>query len=221
MKLSGASGLYLFHAFNLSMATTVFLMRHCQSVANAERRYNCTIGEDRGLSAEGRKDAERVSRFFAGRGVARIYASPFPRTVQTAEAVARATGAPIERMGSFGELDCGEWDGRTETEIQSLFPEAWKGWHYDPQNNPIPGGESLLDVQTRVLPDFRMLIRKHENGRIAIVTHYCVFNVIICSLVSSLASFRSFDTGNGTIAEITMANVPRLKFYSALPPQDI
>ncbi|MEW6721701.1 MAG: histidine phosphatase family protein [Candidatus Micrarchaeota archaeon] len=203
------------------MATTVYLMRHCQSVANAERRYNCTIGEDRGLSDEGKRQARRVSRFFIGRRIGAIYSSPFPRTMQTAGAVSEAAGAGVETLESFGELDCGEWDGRTESEIQSLFPDAWKGWHYDPQNNPIPGGESLLDVQTRVLPDFRKLVKRHENGSIAIVTHYCVFNVIICSLVSSLASFRSFDTGNGTIAEITMDNVPRLRFYSALPPQDI
>ncbi len=193
--------------------TTVYIVRHCQSHANARRVYNSTVDDDQGLTEAGLEQARRVGRFFRGLKLAKVYTSPFLRTRQTAQEIAREGGAGVEVVEKFGELDCGRWNGKSEDEIRQEFPDAWKGWRYDPQNNPIPGGESLLDVQARVLPEFERIAKAHEGERIAIVTHYCVLNVMICSLVSSLANFRCFDTKNGTIAEVSMENVPRIRMY--------
>ncbi len=196
--------------------TTIYLIRHCQSVANEKRVYNSTINDDEGLSKNGKKQSLLIAKFFLKKKIARIYTSPFLRTKQTADAIALATKARIEIIDEIGEMDCGEWNGKTENDIVKRYPEAWRGWHYDPQNNPIPGGESLLEVQARALSAFKSLIKKHADEEIVIVTHYCVFNVIMCTLISNLANFRSFDTQNGTVAEIKMENVPRLKIYSPL-----
>ncbi|MFH1520363.1 MAG: histidine phosphatase family protein [Candidatus Micrarchaeota archaeon] len=197
------------------MATKVYIIRHCQSKANSKRQYSCSIKDDDGLSDLGKTQARELAGFFSGIKIKKIYASPFLRTRQTADAIARYIKTEIDVDESFRELDCGEWDGKTEDEIREKFPDEWKGWHYDPQNNPIPKGESLLEIGTRVLPRFHHIIREHKDENIIIVTHYCVFNVIMCSLFSSLANFRSFDTANGTVAEIVMENVPRLKEYTS------
>ena len=193
--------------------TTVYLVRHCQSRANAKRVYNSTIGDDEGLTEGGKEQARQVAKFFHGLRLAKVYTSPFLRTRQTAQEISSASGAAMEVAERFGELDCGRWNGKSEDEIRREFPEAWKGWRDDPQSNPIPEGETLLEVQARVLPEFERLIKLHKEERIAIVTHYCVLNVMICSLVSSLANFRCFDTRNGTIAEVSMEKVPRIRMY--------
>ena len=191
----------------------IYLIRHCQSEANVKRLYNCTISDDNGLTDIGKTEATKLGEFFSKTEIVKIYTSPFPRALQTAAAIATFQNIKPEIIENFKELECGEWNGKGEDEIMSRYPEAWKGWHYDPQNNPIPGGETLLEVQARVLPEFERIIKNHKEGNIVIVTHYCIFNVILCSLFSSLANFRSFDTHNGTVAEISMENVPRLKFY--------
>jgi broad specificity phosphatase PhoE len=190
--------------------TIVYLIRHGQSVANSEGYYNCIAEDDRGLSELGKRQAWELANQFSSRKVSRIFASPFPRTMQTAAEIAKTTRAGVEVVDEFRELGCGEWDGQTEEEIMKRFPEAWRGWHYDPQNNPIPGGESLLEVQARVLPKFEKLVKKHKGESIAIVTHYCVMNVLLCSLVSGLGNFRCFKSRNCTVAEISMENVPKL-----------
>ncbi|MBI5046385.1 histidine phosphatase family protein, partial [Candidatus Micrarchaeota archaeon] len=79
---------------------------------------------------------------------------------------------------------------------------------------PIPLGETLFDVQARALPEFEKIVKKHKGQTIVIVTHYCVLNVLICALIASLANFRSFDSGTGTVAELELNNVPRLKSYT-------
>ena len=196
--------------------TIVYIVRHCQSLANARRMYNCTVRDDLGLSDAGKSQAWELANYFSSRPVSRIYSSPFLRTRQTAAEIAKTTRAEIEIVDELRELDCGQWSGRSEDEIREKFPEAWKGWHFDPQNNPMPGGESLLSVQARVLPKFESLVKKHEGECIMIVTHYCVMNVLLCSLVSSLGNFRSFASKNGTVAEVSMENVPRLLGYRPL-----
>ncbi len=198
------------------MTTTVYLIRHCQSIANVKRMYNCKIGQDEGLSENGKKQAKKLAAFFRKIRLSAIYSSPFPRAMQTASEIAQHAGAKVETVEEFIEHRCGEWDGKSEDEIMKLYPKAWEGWHTDPQNHPIPKGETLLAIQSRALPKFEELVEKNRGETIAIVTHYCVFNVIICSLLSSLANFRCFDTENGTVAEIKMENVPRLMFYAPI-----
>ena len=196
------------------MPTTVYLIRHCESVANTKRMYNCSIDADEGLSALGQKQAMKVGEFFRKKRLSAIYCSPFPRALQTAAEIAGHSGLKTDIVDEFREHRCGQWDGKTEPEIMKAYPKAWEGWHKDPQNHPIPGGETLLEMEARALPRFEALTRSNKGKTFAIVTHYAIFNVIICSLVSSLASFRCFDTTNGTVAEIRMENVPRLQAYA-------
>ncbi|HSB47423.1 MAG TPA: histidine phosphatase family protein [Candidatus Bilamarchaeum sp.] len=197
--------------------TTVYIIRHAQSVANEEGYYNCVVKEDQGLTALGKKQAWELANQFSARPLSRIYVSPFLRTRQTAAELSKTTKAELEIVDEFRELDCGAWSGRGEEYIRKNFEDAWKGWHYDPQNNPIPGGETLLEVQARALPKFEKILKKHSGESIAIVTHYCVMNVLLCSLVSSLGNFRSFKSRNCAVAEIAMENVPKLISFRQLP----
>lgn len=196
--------------------TIIYIVRHCQSIANSKNLYNCTIREDKGLSETGKKQAGDLANYFSSRPVSKIYSSPFLRTRQTAAEISKATRAEIEIIEELRELYCGDWRERSEDEIREKYPEAWKGWHYDPQNNPIPGGESLLEVQARVLPKFQGVVKKHKGECVMIVTHYCVMNVLLCSLLSSLGNFRSYASKNGTIAEVSFENVPRLLSFRPL-----
>ena len=193
--------------------TIVYIVRHCQSHANLKKQYSSKADEDLGLSKVGLVQAQEVGQYFKGKKIDMIVVSPFKRTLQTAQAIQKQTKAQLIESVALRELDCGEWEGKTEDEILKNFPEAWRGWHYDPQNNPIPNGETLLDVQVRALGEFESVVKKNKDKAIVFVTHYCIFNVLMCSLLASLANFRSFDTSNGTVAEIALNNVPRLRSY--------
>lgn len=198
--------------------TIVYLIRHAKSIANEKRLYNSRIEDDLGLNEYGKEQAKELGQFFKNTSIGKVYSSPFKRTLQTAQEITSALGQDtVVEVSELKELNCGEWEGYTENEIGEKFPDAWKGWHIDPQNNPIPGGESLMEVQSRALPALNKIIKNNKGKEIVVVTHYCVFNVLLCSFISSLANFRCFDTKNGTIAKITMDNVPRLRIYS--PPK--
>lgn len=192
----------------------IYIIRHAQSIANEERRYSGNPKEDRGLSNLGKAQAQKIGEFFASKNIKHIYSSPFLRAQETANAIAKKCKvAKINLVDKFKEHECGDWNGKTELEIKERYPEAWAGWHRDPENNPIPGGETLREIQLRALPELYAILKKHAKEDVVIVTHYAVLNVLICSLIASLGNFRSFDSGNGTIAEFEIENVPRLKSY--------
>jgi len=75
----------------------MILIRHGQSEFNvhfAKTRIDPGI-EDPRLTAEGERQASDAARQLAGAGVRRIIASPYWRTLHTAEIIAEALGLPV------------------------------------------------------------------------------------------------------------------------------
>ncbi len=75
----------------------MILIRHGQSDFNAV--FNRTRVDpgipDPGLTEQGRRDAAAAAGALAGRGIRRLLASPYTRTLETAEIIARHLGVPV------------------------------------------------------------------------------------------------------------------------------
>jgi ribonuclease H / adenosylcobalamin/alpha-ribazole phosphatase len=94
-----------------SEPTTTVLLRHGETPLSAERRF---AGRgDIPLTETGRLQAKAAAqRLAAARGgVDLIVTSPLQRARLTAEAVAGATGAPVQVDDGWIEADFGEWEG--------------------------------------------------------------------------------------------------------------
>lgn len=89
----------------------VYLVRHGKAEEHAAHG-----GDDaRALTAEGRARFEALAASLAGRmKVARVVTSPFRRARQTAELLARVTGAPVAEQAA---LASGASDGRALLEL--------------------------------------------------------------------------------------------------------
>src|SRR5687767_9069721 len=99
-------------------ATRLLLIRHGQSVGNAEQLM-VGMATDVGLSELGREQAERLRDRLAATGEVRadvLVASSLPRARQTAEIVAPALGLEPALDDELHELRCGEGEGLTFTE---------------------------------------------------------------------------------------------------------
>src|SRR5262249_38594628 len=73
---------------------------------------------DTPLSAIGRGQAERIGARLAGAGVGRILSSDLPRAVETAEAIARHTGAPLGFDAELQERNYGAIRGTPYAELR-------------------------------------------------------------------------------------------------------
>ena len=89
-----------------------------------------------------------------------IVTSPLLRARQTAEAVAKATGAPLEVEDDLAETDFGKWEGMTFAEIQARWPDELAAWLASVDVAP-PGGESFAAVTRRVVAALDRLLAAH------------------------------------------------------------
>ncbi len=80
--------------------------------------------------------------------VKRIMASPALRCRKLAKTLAERDSVTITFDPRLWEMNMGEFEGKLWSEIDR---EVSAEWFKDPFQNRAPGGESFLDVQTRVL----------------------------------------------------------------------
>lgn len=158
-------------ATDLGTPTTTLLGRHGATAYSLEKRFSGSGGADPALAPLGEQQAEALAREIAARGgVDAIVASPLLRTLQTAERVAQATGAPIDIELGIAECSFGEWDGYTFAEVSERWPAELAAWLASTDVAP-PGGESFAECRDRVDRARRDLLTRHGGQRVAVISH--------------------------------------------------
>ena len=158
-------------ATDLGTPTTTLLGRHGATAYSLEKRFSGAGGFDAPLAALGEQQAEALAREIAARGgVDAIVSSPLLRTLQTAERVAHATGAPIDIAPGIAECAFGEWDGFTFAEVSERWPVELAAWLASTDVAP-PGGESFAECRDRVDRARRDLLTRHAGQRVAVISH--------------------------------------------------
>src|SRR5689334_9180955 len=101
------------------------------------------------LGADGREQSRRLAIWFGRQPVAVIQSSPRERAQETAEPIAQQFGMPLAVAPALDEVDVGEWTGAN---FADLTPDRrWQHWNRARESARTPGGESMRDVQDRVV----------------------------------------------------------------------
>lgn len=187
------------------MALDLILVRH------GETEWN-RLGLIQGLGAaplnsRGREQAEDAARLLRGEAPFVLYTSPLLRAAQTAEAIARrAGGITAIELPALSEMDVGELDGLEGAQLRELFPEVMRQWDENPDETVMPGGESMLSVQSRAWRAVRNLATAHESETVIAVTHNFTIQAIVCAALDMpLKSFRKLRTDLGSITRLRIA----------------
>ncbi|MFB9376276.1 bifunctional RNase H/acid phosphatase [Kineococcus gynurae] len=146
------------------------LVRHGSTADTEARRLSGRYGVDPELSATGREEALAAARSAEVRDADVVICSTLRRARETAEAVAARLGLEVRVDPRFDETDFGEWDGCTGAEVMRRWPEQYASWAGSPAVGP-PGGESLTDVERRVLEGRDDLLRRYAGRTVVLVTH--------------------------------------------------
>ena len=156
------------------------------------------------LDAKGRADAERLSRFLAGRIKAiAVQSSPRTRALQTAVTIARALHCPVEVAPEMDELDTGEWTGRSFDELATNA--GWLAWNSERGSSRPPSGESTPELQRRIVSHLQELSAKHPDDAIVIVTHAeGVRSALLHFLDRSLNESTGIEIGPASVSTIVI-----------------
>ena len=147
--------------------TTFFLVRHGAYALVGRVLLGCKL--DASLDAHGRKQAEGLAERFARAGIDCVQASPRRRTRETAYPIAQRLRLPLAIASAVDELDCGEWSGHSFDEL-SRDPR-WQQWNAWRSSVRPPGGESMADVQGRIVAHLERMRSLDPHGRVVIVSH--------------------------------------------------
>jgi ribonuclease H / adenosylcobalamin/alpha-ribazole phosphatase len=158
--------------------TSTLLLRHGETPLSTERRF---AGRgDISLTEAGLAQADAAAARLAARGnIDVIVTSPLLRARRTAEAVAKATGAPLEVSDDLAETDFGKWEGMTFAEIQERWPDELAAWLASVDVAP-PGGESFAAVTRRVVAALDRLLAAHALKTLVLVSHVTPIKTLAC-----------------------------------------
>jgi probable phosphoglycerate mutase len=146
----------------------VLLVRHGQTPTTGKLLPGRAPGLH--LSETGQGQAKAVGeRLAGGPKIAAIYASPLERTRETAAPLAAALGMKVRIDKGLLEADIGEWTGMDFKTVRKA-PE-WKTVHQYPSGFRFPGGESFVEMQTRMVSALERLRAAHPGETIVAVSH--------------------------------------------------
>jgi probable phosphoglycerate mutase len=152
----------------------IYLVRHGETASNAARILQ---HPETPLSERGLAQAACVAKRLVSASLTRILVSDYRRAEMTAEAIAQATGAPLERDPDLAERNFGALRGRPYAEL-GLDP-------FGPDYEP-PEGESWPVFHARVDRAWQRIdaAARAAAGPIAVVTHGLVCRSIVSRLVT-------------------------------------
>ncbi|WP_457282905.1 histidine phosphatase family protein [Polaromonas sp. P5_D5] len=179
-------------------STRVIAIRHGETTWNVDTRIQGHL--DIPLNDTGRRQAERMALALADEPITAIYASDLTRAWETAEYLGRVLGIEVTREEGLRERGFGDFEGKTFSEIEALLPEQSMRWRKrDPEFAPA-GGESLLDLRSRVVATAERLAAAHPGELIAMVGHGGVMDVLYRAATRlDIQAPRTWALGNTAI----------------------
>lgn len=183
---------------NSAQATRILAIRHGETLWNVDSRIQGHL--DIALNDTGRWQAERLGMALKDESIAAIYASDLSRAHDTALAVSRQTGVPVQAEPGLRERSFGEFEGRTFAEIETELPAQAQRWRQrDPTFTPA-GGESLLMLEARVLSVAGRLAAQHPGEQIALFAHGGVMDILYRAATRlDLQAARTWALGNTAV----------------------
>lgn len=152
------------------MVTQVYLIRHCQSMGNIQKRFQGQY--DAEVSPDGEQQLALLGLRFRNEPIDCIYTSPLTRAKKTALAIAQyhPSLSVIEEPGLI-EIDCGDMENLPLTEIGKRFPIPAKNWDVSPDLCEFPNGETMQEVYARVNEALDRIILENPGKTVVITTH--------------------------------------------------
>ena len=171
--------------------TTFYYIRHAETELNVQPNIVGGRSNHANLTELGRTQAEKFGTWLGQSDITPdvVYISPTVRTWDTAQLVLDHANiaAPVHIDDRLQELAQGVKEGANRAETYT--DEVLETLHSDPMNFKFEGGESVSEVQARMLESFDDMRLAHPNATILVVSH----GLAIRSHVGRLTSLPHHD----------------------------
>lgn len=152
------------------MKTKFYLIRHGQSQGNLLGLF---LGHtDMDLTELGYRQAEMAAEYLKDIPVDVIYSSDLQRAYHTGCPTAQRKGMEIHTSPALREIFAGAWEAEKFTDLLVKYPEEYGNvWRFDIGNARCTGGESALELQSRVIGELRRIAEENPGKSVMVFTH--------------------------------------------------
>ncbi len=166
----------------------VIFVRHGETDWNKIGRIQGRL--DIGLNINGIRKAHYCKKKLQNYNVDAIYSSPQKRAYQTSEIINAAFNLPIRQSNMLQEIDLGTWQGLTWREVELKNRNLFMKYEKDGDFSSIYGGESWLDVQSRMV-DFLDMVLYSPYENVVVVSHGGAIRMLLSAVMGLPISSRT------------------------------
>ena len=186
--------------------TRLVFIRHGQTEYNLKGLSQGLI--DIPLNETGQRQADALVSFPGLDNVSAIYSAPSVRAIQTAEPLSKSLAIEITTDPALAEMDQGDYDGFSAEDMRKKIPQefldAWRSGN--PDDVRMPNGETLREVQDRMVAVCDLLAAKHLGSVVAIFSHNLSIKALLChGFEAGLKNFRRLSISNGSVSVIDIS----------------
>lgn len=180
----------------------LLLIRHGQTDWNLKEKIqgSCDIE----LNETGIRQAEKLSNELLEKKYrfSKIYSSPQRRALKTSEILSEATNIDYISIKELEEINFGQWEGLSWTEVKEQYPIEYKEWYINRRYTKPPKGESYQEMLERALTALYKIINEN-NDDVVVVTHSAIIMCLQCCITNKpFDEMMKFKTDNAAITEI-------------------
>ncbi len=155
------------------------------------------------LNELGQRQAQELVEHLAPLKIAAIYASPLERTIETAQPLAKARGLRIFKMRGLGEVDYGDWAGKSLKVLSQK--KEWRIVQVAPSAFRFPNGESMREMQQRAVATVEKIAMAHPKETVALFSHGDVIKSIVAYFSGiALDNFQRIGISPASISVIDL-----------------
>jgi broad specificity phosphatase PhoE len=174
----------------------ILLIRHAQSVANADGKWQGQL--DYPLSPNGERQAFLLSKRLSLEkfNPTYIYSSPLKRALRTAEIV--FPKKRIVKIDDLKENGIGIFEGKSLQEVKKLYPDVAKKFILNQNFSAVPNAELRTNIKKRAEKIINFLVKEHnEKEKIAVFTHsgFLVFLIAVFLKTNQIWRLNIPNTG--------------------------
>lgn len=177
----------------------IFLVRHGETLWNLEKRWQGSKNSP--LSSLGEKQAMQANEKLFHYNIDIAYVSFLKRTQDTSDIILKDRAIKVEVLNGIQEINMGEWEGKTQSEVQLRYPNELDTFFNSPETFSIKGAETYFEVQNRVVKSLEYIFESHKNRNVLVVSHGVAIKVALAHYCSvPLCELSTMDNPqNGSI----------------------
>jgi len=181
-------------------------IRHCETEWN--RLEKCQGVSDIELNDNGIYQSNLLSKFYYDKNLDLIFSSDLKRAIQTSEAINKGPNCRINKDKNLREMDQGDFEGLTFSHLRKNYSNELQTWRKNPKDFRIPNGETLGEVQSRMIIFTENIFKKFNYlNKVVVVSHNLAISSMLCYyLHKDLKEFSDFTIDSGSISTLEYYN---------------